>query len=47
MKMLIQQAKQQTDLTIFHTISVIEEKTEKTLSVKKKEASQKRQSNDS
>jgi len=47
LKMLIQQAKQQTDLTIFRTISVIEEKTEKKLSVKKKRASQKRQSNDS
>lgn len=47
LKMLIQQAKQQTDLTIFLTISVIEEKTEKKLSVKKKRASQKRQSNDS
>lgn len=47
LKMLIQQAKQQTDLTIFRTISVIEEKTEKKLSVKKKKTSQKRQSNDS
>ncbi|MFS1538651.1 MAG: DNA topoisomerase III [Candidatus Phlomobacter fragariae] len=47
-KMLIQQAKQQTDLTIFRTLSVIEDETEKKLLVKKKKKnSRKVKSNDS